>query len=222
MALDVICRITLYYSKHDAHNNQESGQCFIDKVMEIMPDVINKALMDPNIGAKGMFADMRFYLNEINKGNGYIESLPITTFGVESQASMQELPFQRKITGASWLDISKEKVSIYIPEKDVLVKFSFHLIKFVYFAENTNCMQVTDKALMYLLYLFSYKNNKTSIILIILIIIYTLLYFPPSQISFDNTPDKIEELLQPEELSTKNKAILFYIDFPNKEVCITN
>lgn len=96
---------------------------------------------DPLIGPKVMIVDLRPYLNEINKNNKNIKSFPFTTFGIEVAGV---LPYTRKISGPSWLDLSKEKFSIYVPEKDILVKISYHLIIRVHFVQNSNTMQVCN------------------------------------------------------------------------------
>jgi hypothetical protein len=103
-----------------------------------------------------MIVDLRPYLNEINKNNKNIKSFPFTAFGIEV-ASV--LPYTRKISGPSWLDLSKEKFSIYVPEKDILVKISYHLIIRVHFVQNSNTMQVCS--------IYSYMYIETMIYIVI-------------------------------------------------------
>ena len=107
-------------------------------LLAAMPNSIQIALRHPNIGPQGMLVNMRPSLNEINKKNENVKSFAITAFGIEVARS---LPYKRKISGATWLDLSKEIFTLYIPEKDMMVKFSYHLITRVHFASASNTMQ---------------------------------------------------------------------------------
>ena len=115
------------------------GEKFVRNFMKSMPESIQGALRDPDIGPQGMLINMRPSLNEINKENENVKSFPITAFGVEVARSV---PYKRKIAGATWLDMSKEVCTVYIPEKDALIKFSYQLITRVHFATASNTMQV--------------------------------------------------------------------------------
>lgn len=124
----------------------------MDQLLATMPLVIKDALINPLVGPKGMLVDMRPYLNEINRENKNVKSFPITAFGIEVAGL---LPYTRRISGPSWLDLSKENLSIYVPEKDMLIKFSYHLIVRIHFVQNSgskNTMQVRTP---------SYKRDNT-------------------------------------------------------------
>lgn len=128
--------MAMYYSMSPSSNE---GINFIRKLLQAMPDVIKEALNNPKIGPKGMLVSMRETLNKINSSNDNIKSYAITSFGIEVARS---LPYKRKISGATWIDFSREILSLYIPEKDAMIKFSYHLISKVHFASASNTMQV--------------------------------------------------------------------------------
>lgn len=136
IALDILCRMAMYYSMSPS---SDEGIAFIRKLLTAMPDVIREALIDPKVGPKGMLVSMRQTLNRINFSNANIKSYAINSFGIEVARS---LPYKRKISGATWIDFSRETLSLYIPEKDVMIKFSYHLICKVHFASVSNTMQV--------------------------------------------------------------------------------
>ena len=115
------------------------GKKFVRNLIKSMPESVQRALRDPDMGPQGMLINMRPSLNEINKENENVKSFPIATFGVEVARSV---PYKRKIAGATWLDMSKEVCTLYIPEKDALIKFSYQLITRVHFATASNTMQV--------------------------------------------------------------------------------
>ena len=120
------------------------GKRFMKKLLAVMPEPLQIALNDPNIGPQGMLVNMRPGLNEINKTNDNVKSFHITAFGIVVARSV---PYKRKISGSTWLDMSKEILTLYIPEKDMMVKFSYHLITRVHFATSSNTMQVNRHAL---------------------------------------------------------------------------
>ena len=128
--------MAMYYSMSSTSNE---GIAFIRKLLKAMPSVIREALNNPKVGPKGMLVNMRQTLNEINSSNDNIKSYAITSFGIEVARS---LPYKRKISGATWIDFSRETLSLYIPEKDIMIKFSYHLISKVHFASASSTMQV--------------------------------------------------------------------------------
>lgn len=118
---------------------KDEGVAFVSELLLAMPEAIRRALEDPTIGPKGILMDMRPILNEINKTNKDVRSCPILSFGIEV---IRSLPYKRKISGASWLDFSREKLTVYIPEKDILVKIFYQTIVRVHFATSSNTAQV--------------------------------------------------------------------------------
>ena len=136
IALDILCRMAMYYS---IIPQTKEGVMFIEKLISAMPIAVRISLKDPKVGPRGILINMRTNLNDINKTNENVNSFPITCFGIEVARSV---PYKRKICGSTWLDFSKEVLSLYIPEKDVMMKVSYHAITRVHFATATNTMQV--------------------------------------------------------------------------------
>jgi hypothetical protein len=117
----------------------DEGVAFVAELLLAIPETIKRALNDTTVGPKGILMDMRPSLNEINKTSEDVRSCPIISFGIEV---VRSLPYKRKISGASWLDFSREKLTIYIPEKDTLVKIFYQTIVRVHFATSSNTAQV--------------------------------------------------------------------------------
>ena len=139
------------------------GVTFLRYLMKAMPESIQRALIDPEIGPQGLLINMRPSLNEINKENENVKSFPITAFGVEVARSV---PYKRKIAGATWLDLSKEIFTMYIPEKDVMIKFSYQLITRVHFATASNTMQVIYSIIVTLAHInrkYNYARGQPSL-----------------------------------------------------------
>lgn len=137
IALDILCRMAMFYAQSPKSND---GIRFMDKLITSMPESMQRALKDPKIGPIGILVNMRPSLNEINSGNENVKSFPITAFGIEVARSV---PYKRKIASATWLDLSREIFTLYIPEKDVMIKISYHLIARVHFATASNTVQVS-------------------------------------------------------------------------------
>jgi hypothetical protein len=136
IALDVLCRIAMYYTMAP---RSDEGVAFVSELLLATPETIKRALKDTTIGPKGILVDMRPSLNEINKASKNVRSCPIISFGIEV---IRSLPYKRKISGASWLDFSRDKLTIYIPEKDILVKILYQMVVRVHFATSSNTAQV--------------------------------------------------------------------------------
>jgi hypothetical protein len=117
----------------------DDGVAFVAELLLAIPETVMRALKDTTIGPKGILVNMRPSLNEINKSSKDVRSCPIISFGIEI---IRSLPYKRKISGASWLDFSREKLTVYIPEKDILVKIFYQMIVRVHFATSSNTAQV--------------------------------------------------------------------------------
>ena len=115
------------------------GVSFVTELLFAMPEPIKQALNDNSIGPKGILVNMRPSLNEINKTSTFVRSYPVASFGIEV---IRSLPYKRKLSGATWLDFSRDKLTIYIPEKDILVKIYYERIVRVHFATISNAAQV--------------------------------------------------------------------------------
>jgi len=137
LALDIICRIYHYHSKIDPK--------VISQLLQTLPAVIERALVDTNIGANQILRNMRPLLAEVNEKNANIDSLPLKAFFIQKRWDI-EVSDNRYLQTSNWIDIELEKISYSIYDAEealVTIKLKYQSIRRIHFATATNTAQVS-------------------------------------------------------------------------------
>ena len=105
-----------------------------------LPPIIRDAFEDPNVGAKAIAQSTRQYLNELNRNSPHVRSFQFASFSFEFEGPLN---VKRKVmTNGGWLDMSKDVVSLYVPQYDQLIKFKYDSIARVHCSTEGCCLQI--------------------------------------------------------------------------------
>lgn len=137
MALEITGRICHFYNRTD--------RIVYENILTLLPVEITRPMRDPAVGIVNLLRNMREVLNEINKGNPHIKSLPISEFTAATTWLPQNVVKSFETNG--FLDICKEYICFSITTEDKLIRFPFSSIRRVHFATEIVSLQVVNDLL---------------------------------------------------------------------------
>ena len=186
--MEILCRSHMLLTSMIARGDESDIQAksTLQYMLHVMPKLVREAIEDPGIGAKGLVRNMRPVIQEINCENENIYSFPFMSFSIECRnntgnSSGGGIQYSRKITANGWLDLSLDVMTIFVPERESLVKISYHLIARLHYAMDHQLFQV----------------------------------------ALDNVPDRLSEVLQPEERPKAGEMATFVIEFGKNSTTVS-
>lgn len=133
--MDILCRIYHYHSKVNPK--------VISSILQSLPAVIERALVDVNIGTSSILRNMRPLLAEVNENNEHITSVHLKSFFIQKNWTADGHG-DRYMPTTNWLDIEDDLLSFNVIEQDstVMVRIKYHCIRRIHFATSTFTIQV--------------------------------------------------------------------------------
>ena len=136
-ALDILARLIIAMGAKKYKDELEGLKA---SVLLVLPAIIRDAFEDPNVGAKVIAQSMRQYLNELNRDSPHVRSFHFASFSIEFEGPLN---VKRKVmTNGGWLDLSKDNVSLFMPQQDQLIKFNYDTIARVHCSTEGCSLQI--------------------------------------------------------------------------------
>jgi hypothetical protein len=138
VALDILCRLYICVAQ-EKHKENAQFQSSRTALLDAVPPIIRESLEDPAVGAKGLLNNMRDHLNALNVDSPHVRSFPFAALGVEIEGALN---LKRQVVAGGWIDMSRDICNVYVPKKDVMIKFPYHDLRNVHHATEANTVQL--------------------------------------------------------------------------------
>ena len=149
MSLEIIARLSHFHLQQNPDD--------FDEIAEGMNPTIHNAVNDAN-AIPALLRNMRPLINSVNEKNPNVFSFKVQRFRIGT--NWKPIDTERVLDSDGWVDICKESVCYNLCEEEALIRFKFQSIQRIFFAAESNTVQVSNV-------FEDYKNSFFNLLLVV-------------------------------------------------------